>query len=156
MSTVRVIFVKLLLKHYVVTFGFDPGVVYNIEDHFVLGHFVNIACAQAGWVSRELLDAIGDYLDMPRMRVYEVATFYSMIELEPVGRHMVAVCKNIACMLCGADNIVTYIEDKLGIKGSSTTSLVFEDAHSVTSWTLTSPRWMSRRPRKTRRMSSVC
>ena len=74
-----------------------------------------------GWVSRELLDAIGDYLDMPRMRVYEVATFYSMIELEPVGRHMVAVCKNIACMLCGADNIVTYIEDKLGIKLGETT-----------------------------------
>ena len=74
-----------------------------------------------GWVSRELLDAIGDYLGMPRVRVYEVATFYSMIELEPVGRHMVAVCKNIACMLCGADNIVTYIEDKLGIKLGETT-----------------------------------
>ena len=74
-----------------------------------------------GWVSRDLLDAIADYLDMPRMRAYEVATFYSMIELEPVGRHMVAVCKNIACMLCGADNIVTYIEDKLGIKLGETT-----------------------------------
>ena len=74
-----------------------------------------------GWVSQELLDAIADYLGMPRMRVYEVATFYSMIELEPVGRHMIAVCKNIACMLCGADNIVTYIEDKLGIKLGETT-----------------------------------
>jgi NADH-quinone oxidoreductase subunit E len=74
-----------------------------------------------GWVSRELLDAIADYLDMPRVRVYEVATFYSMIELEPVGRHMIAVCKNIACMLCGADNIVTHIEDKLGIRLGETT-----------------------------------
>jgi len=74
-----------------------------------------------GWVSQELLDAIADYLCMPRMRVYEVATFYSMIELEPVGRHMIAVCKNIACMLCGADNIVTYIEDKLGIELGETT-----------------------------------
>ena len=74
-----------------------------------------------GWVSQELLDAIADYLGMPRMRVYEVATFYSMIELEPVGRHMIAVCKNIACMLCGADNIVTYIEDRLGIKLGETT-----------------------------------
>ena len=74
-----------------------------------------------GWVSQELLDAIADYLGMPRMRVYEVATFYSMIELEPVGRHMIAVCKNIACMLCGADNIVTYIEDKLGIRLGETT-----------------------------------
>mgnify|MGYP003573307676 FL=1 len=74
-----------------------------------------------GWVSRELLDAIADYLDMPRVLVYEVATFYSMIELEPVGRHMIAVCKNIACMLCGADNIVTYIEDKLGIRLGETT-----------------------------------
>jgi NADH-quinone oxidoreductase subunit E len=74
-----------------------------------------------GWVSRELLDAIADYLDMPRVLVYEVATFYSMIELEPVGRHMIAVCKNIACMLCGADSIVTYIEDKLGIRLGETT-----------------------------------
>jgi NADH-quinone oxidoreductase subunit E len=74
-----------------------------------------------GWVSRELLDAIADYLEMPRVRVYEVATFYSMIELEPVGRHMIAVCKNIACMLCGADNIVTHIEDKLGIRLGETT-----------------------------------
>jgi NADH-quinone oxidoreductase subunit E len=74
-----------------------------------------------GWVSRELLDAIADYLGMPRVRVYEVATFYSMIELEPVGRHMIAVCKNIACMLCGADNIVTHIEDKLGIRLGETT-----------------------------------
>lgn len=74
-----------------------------------------------GWVSRELMDAVADYLDMPRVRVYEVGTFYSMIELEPVGRHMIAVCKNIACMLCGADNIVTHIENKLGIKLGETT-----------------------------------
>jgi len=74
-----------------------------------------------GWVSRELMDAVADYLDMPPVRVYEVGTFYSMIELEPVGRHMVALCTNLSCMLCGAEKIVTHVENKLGIKLGETT-----------------------------------
>ena len=75
-----------------------------------------------GWVSRELMDAVADYLDMPPVAVYEVGTFYSMIELEPVGRHMVAVCTNISCMLCGAGTIVDHVENKLGIKLGETTA----------------------------------
>lgn len=75
-----------------------------------------------GWVSRELMDAVADYLDMPKVRVYEVGTFYSMIELEPVGRNMVALCTNLSCMLCGAGNIVSHVENKLGIKLGETTS----------------------------------
>jgi NADH-quinone oxidoreductase subunit E len=74
-----------------------------------------------GWVSRDLLDALAGYLDMPPMRVYEVGTFYSMIELEPVGRNMVALCTNLSCMLCGAETLVTHVEDKLGIKLGETT-----------------------------------
>jgi len=75
-----------------------------------------------GWVSRELMDAVADYLDMPPVRVYEVGTFYSMIELEPVGRNMVALCTNLSCMLCGAGDIVRHVENKLGIKLGETTA----------------------------------
>ena len=75
-----------------------------------------------GWVSRELMDAVADYLDMPPVRVYEVGTFYSMIELEPVGRNMVALCTNLSCMLCGAQDIVTHVENRLGIKLGETTA----------------------------------
>ncbi len=74
-----------------------------------------------GYVTRELMDAVAVYLDLPPIFVYEAATFYSMIETESVGRHNVAVCTNISCMLRGADDIVAHIEGKLGIKlGEST------------------------------------
>jgi NADH-quinone oxidoreductase subunit E len=75
-----------------------------------------------GWVSRQLMDAVADYLGMPKLRVYEVGSFYSMIELEPVGRHMVAVCTNLSCMLCGSETIVEHVEKKLGIKLGETTA----------------------------------
>lgn len=74
-----------------------------------------------GWVSRELMDAVADYLGMAPVRVYEVGTFYSMIELEPVGRNMVALCTNISCMLCGAETLVEHVEKKLGIRLGETT-----------------------------------
>ena len=74
-----------------------------------------------GWLSRELMDAVATYLDLPPIQVYEAASFYSMFELEPVGRHCVSVCTNISCMLRGADDIVDHIEKKLGISiGEST------------------------------------
>lgn len=75
-----------------------------------------------GWVSRDLMDAVADYLDILPVRVYEVGTFYSMIELEPVGRNMVALCTNISCMLSGSDTIVSHVEKKLGIKLGETTA----------------------------------
>ena len=74
-----------------------------------------------GWVTRELMDAVADYLDMPKIQVYEVGSFYSMIELEPVGRNMVAVCTNLSCMLCGAESLVAHVENKLGIRLGETT-----------------------------------
>jgi NADH-quinone oxidoreductase subunit E len=74
------------------------------------------------WLTREHMDAVADYLGMPPVSVYEVGTFYSMLELEPVGRNIVAVCNNISCMLCGADDIIAHIENKLGIQWGGTTS----------------------------------
>ena len=66
-------------------------------------------------------DKVAQYLDMPPIAVYEVATFYSMYELKPVGRHKVCVCTNVSCMLRGAEELVSHIEGRLGIRiGEST------------------------------------
>ncbi len=75
-----------------------------------------------GWLSPELLDAVAEYLGLARVKVYEVATFYSMFDLKPVGRHKINVCDNIACMLRGADETIAYIEGKLGIRMGETTA----------------------------------
>jgi NADH-quinone oxidoreductase subunit E len=74
-----------------------------------------------GSLTTELMDAVADYLQIPRVTVYEVGTFYSMFDLAPVGRHKVSVCTNISCMLRGAEDIVRHIEDKLGIRLGETT-----------------------------------
>jgi NADH-quinone oxidoreductase subunit E len=74
-----------------------------------------------GYLTTELMDGVADYLDLPHIWVYEAATFYSMFETTEVGRHSVAVCTNISCMLRGSDEIVAHIEKKLGVKiGEST------------------------------------
>lgn len=73
------------------------------------------------YLSREMMDAVADYIGLPEMAVYEVASFYSMFNLEPVGRNELSVCTNISCMLRGSDTIVSYLEKKLDIKlGEST------------------------------------
>jgi NADH-quinone oxidoreductase subunit E len=77
---------------------------------------------EQGWVSTEMMDAVAAYLEMPRVAVYEVASFYSMIETQPVGRNTVSICTNISCMLCGADEIVAHVERKLGARLGETTS----------------------------------
>jgi len=74
-----------------------------------------------GYLTIEVMDAVAAYLDLPRIHVYEVASFYSMFETEPVGRHNVAICTNISCMLRGAEKIVQHAEQRLGIElGEST------------------------------------
>lgn len=75
-----------------------------------------------GWLSTELMDAVAEYLELPTIAVYEVASFYSMYELEPVGRHKVSVCNNISCMLGGADAIIRHIERKYGVKLGGTSA----------------------------------
>lgn len=74
-----------------------------------------------GFLSTELMDAVAAVLDMPPIAVYEVASFYSMYEIQPCGRHNVAICTNISCMLMGSGTIVEHVEKKYGIKlGEST------------------------------------
>jgi NADH-quinone oxidoreductase subunit E len=74
-----------------------------------------------GFLTEELMAAVADYLDLAKIEVYEVASFYSMYELKPVARNNVAICTNICCMLMGSQTIVDHVEKKLGIKiGEST------------------------------------
>lgn len=76
---------------------------------------------EAGYLPVDQMDAVAEYLDMPAIAVYEVASFYSMYELNPVGKHTVSVCTNLSCMLCGADEIVNHLKNKFGIElGEST------------------------------------
>jgi NADH-quinone oxidoreductase subunit E len=74
-----------------------------------------------GYLTTALMDAVAEYLGLPSIQVYEVATFYSMFETKPVGRHHISVCTNISCMLRGSDAIVERIENKLGIKTGEST-----------------------------------
>ena len=74
-----------------------------------------------GYLTTPLMDAVAEYLSLPPIQVYEVASFYSMFETKPAGRLHVSVCTNIACMLCGSDKIVEHIEKRLGIKTGEST-----------------------------------
>ena len=75
-----------------------------------------------GWLSTDIMDAVADYIGLPPIQVYEVASFYSMFETKPCGRVHVSVCTNISCMLRGADEIVAHVEKKLGIKTGESTA----------------------------------
>jgi len=74
-----------------------------------------------GWLTTEIMDAVAEYLGLPPIQVYEIATFYSMFHTKPVGRHHLSVCTNISCMLRGSQAVVEYIEKKLGIKTGEST-----------------------------------
>ena len=73
-----------------------------------------------GWLSKDLLDAVAMYLEVPKIAVYEVANFYSMFELKPVGKYKICVCTNVSCMLCGCKSIITYLKNKLNLNFGET------------------------------------
>ncbi|MFN7096308.1 MAG: NADH-quinone oxidoreductase subunit NuoE [Gammaproteobacteria bacterium] len=77
--------------------------------------------ANGGWLSPELIEAVAHYLELPPVMAYEVATFYSMYDLQPVGRHKVRVCTSISCMLRGSDELLAHMENHLQIKAGETT-----------------------------------
>jgi NADH-quinone oxidoreductase subunit E len=86
-----------------------------IESLLILQHHNN------GYVTKNIIKALSDYLLISEIDIYEVATFYTMINIDPVGRNVISVCNNVSCMLRGSDEILSYIEDKLKIKvGEST------------------------------------
>ena len=75
-----------------------------------------------GWLSDEIIAAVAKYLGLPPVWAYEVATFYSMFDLAPVGKHKVAICTNISCWLNGAEDLVRHAEKKLGCRHGGTTA----------------------------------
>jgi NADH-quinone oxidoreductase subunit E len=74
-----------------------------------------------GWLSPECIEYVAAYLEVAPIRAYEVASFYSMFETKPVGKHSVSVCTNISCMLRGGDDILAHVEKRLGIKAGEST-----------------------------------
>ena len=74
-----------------------------------------------GWLTVELMDVVADYLDLPKIAVYEVASFYTLLQTEPVGRHKIAVCNSISCMLSGSEKLIAHLEQRLGIHAGETT-----------------------------------
>ncbi len=74
-----------------------------------------------GYLTEELMNATADYLDMAPIAVYEVASFYTMYEHQPIGKHLINVCTNISCQLQGCAKIVKHLEHKLRIKLGETT-----------------------------------
>ena len=74
-----------------------------------------------GYLTPAIMEAVAEYLGLPAVQVFEVASFYSMFETKPVGRHSISVCTNISCMLCGGEKILSHVEKRLGIAvGEST------------------------------------
>ncbi len=82
----------------------------------IIGALHAVQHENGGYLTAELMNAVAEYLDLPTIQVYEVGTFHSMFQTKPVGRHDVAICTNISCMLRGADDIVDHVEKKLGVK----------------------------------------
>src|SRR5437764_9626772 len=74
-----------------------------------------------GWLSAETMDYVASLLKLEPIEVYEVATFYSMYNLKPVGKYIFEVCQTGPCMLNGSDDIIEYIKTKLGISVGETT-----------------------------------
>ena len=81
-----------------------------------------IAQDEKGWLATETMDFVARYLDMPPIAVYEVATFYNMYNLQPLGRHKITIGTNLPCALSGANDAVAHVQKKLGIGFNETTA----------------------------------
>lgn len=81
-----------------------------------------IAQDEKGWLSNETMDFIAQYLGMPPISVYEVATFYNMYNLQPLGKHKLTICTNLPCGLSGGTDAATYLKQRLGIDFNQTTT----------------------------------
>lgn len=74
-----------------------------------------------GWLPMPAIEYVSEYLEMPAIRVLEVASFYTMYNLKPIGKHFVQICTNLPCWLNGSDNIMKACQDKLGVRSGETT-----------------------------------
>ena len=83
---------------------------------------LRIAQEEHGWLPNEMIEYIANYLDIPPVQVLEVATFYGMYNLAPVGKYKITVCTNLPCALSGGVNALDYLKEKLGITVGETSS----------------------------------
>lgn len=83
---------------------------------------LRIVQTERGWLSRESISEVAEYLRIPDIAALEVASFYNMYDLEPVGRYKISICTNISCMLRDSDNIVNHLQTKLGVGFNEVTS----------------------------------
>jgi NADH-quinone oxidoreductase subunit E len=81
-----------------------------------------IAQDEKGWLATETMDFVAQYLGMPPIAVYEVATFYNMYNLQPLGKHKITICTNLPCALSGANEAAAHVQKKLGIGFNETTA----------------------------------
>ncbi len=81
-----------------------------------------IAQDEKGWLANETMNFVAEYLGMPPIAVYEVATFYNMYNLQPVGKYKITVCTNLPCALSGSNDSAAYLKKKLGIEFNQTTA----------------------------------
>ncbi len=81
-----------------------------------------IAQEEIGWLPKEAIEEVANYLEMPPMAAYEVASFYNMYDLNPVGKYKITVCTNLPCMLSGGIDAGEYLQNKLGIGFNETTA----------------------------------
>jgi len=94
----------------------------NQRQSAVISALMIVQKSNKGWLTTELMDLVAEYIGMPKIAVYEVASFYSMFDLQPVGRHKIYVCTNISCMLRNSDVIVEHLRSKLKIDFNQTTA----------------------------------
>lgn len=80
-----------------------------------------IAQEEKGWLANETMNFVAEYLGMPPIAVYEVATFYNMYNLEQIGKYKITICTNLPCALSGSNDSATYLKQKLGIEFNQTT-----------------------------------
>ncbi|XP_030629683.1 NADH dehydrogenase [ubiquinone] flavoprotein 2, mitochondrial isoform X1 [Chanos chanos] len=112
-------------------FEFTPENLTRIEaiiNNYPEGHkaaatipVLDLAQRQHGWLPISAMNKVAEILEIPPMRVYEVATFYTMFLRQPVGKYHIQICTTTPCMLCDSDSILETIQNKLGIKVGETT-----------------------------------
>ena len=83
---------------------------------------LRIAQIEKGWLPKDLIEFVANYLEMAPIAAFEVASFYNMYDLEPVGRHKITVCTNLPCALSGGVHAADYVKQKLGIDFNETTA----------------------------------
>lgn len=110
-------------------FAFSEEARKEIKE--IMGHYpekrsaliplLHLAQKENGYLSEPVMRHVAEVLDLTPIQVYEVATFYSMFNLKPVGKYLLQVCHNLSCSLMGADSLIDYLKEKLGIDIGETT-----------------------------------